>query len=197
MRNVIRKFVENVMCRIIQLKKEIIYANMPFGDNVAPLMYVFLDDRMIEYKFEPSQFEIPIPRYFKEEDKATEKRNILLIERLKYKRGDALPEEDITKFPYKQDLSFEAAILIIQNFETGRNNLARIQRALKSNTKYEGDSNKKFISEEENRKLAAEFLASVRRIRKNREEELTFLKMQSEQKTKDSPVEIAVRSLNF
>ena len=156
MRKTIKKFVENVICRIIQLKKESIYAHMPFGDAVAPLMYVFLDERMIEFKFEPTQFELPIPRYFREENSETEKRNILLVERLKYKRNgaDALPEEDVIKFPYKSDLNFEAAILIIQNFETGRNNLYRIQRALRSNMKYDGDSNKKFISEEENRKLA-------------------------------------------
>jgi len=156
MRKTIKKFVENVMCRIIQLKKEIIYANMPFGEAVAPLMYVFLDERMIEYKFEPSQFDLPIPRYFREESSESEKRNILLLERLKYKRGgtDSLPEEDVIKFPYKSELNFEAAILIIQNFETGRNNLFRIQRALRQNIKYDGNSNTKFTSEEENRKLA-------------------------------------------
>lgn len=154
MRKTIRKFVENVICRVITIKKELIYANMPFGE-VAPLMYVFLDEVMLEFKFEPSQFELPIPRYFREEDKTTENRNILLIERLKFKRGggDALPEEDITKFPYKVELNFDAAILIIQNFETGRNNLKRIQKGLNSRLEG-GDPNKKFISEEENRKLA-------------------------------------------
>ena len=64
-----------------------------------------------------------------------------------------MPEEDVTKFPFKVELNFDAAILIIQNFETGRNNLKRIQKNLYSRLEG-GDTNKKFISEEESRKLA-------------------------------------------
>ena len=70
----------------------------------------------------------------------------------------SLPEKDNTNFFYKSDMNVEDAIKIIQNFETSRQNLSRINiplKTVKQKKKAEQESNigeKKLYPEEELKK---------------------------------------------
>lgn len=156
MRKLMKKFVENISCRVVQVKKELIFYNNPIIDLPA-IPYVFLDDYLIDMKLEYDALEVKIPRYFREDnsEKAVQRR-ILLDQRLIEKNGDALPEEDFNKFFYKIDMNLEDAIKIIQNVEMGRQNLKRISKSLKlAQKKNENElgGDKKIMMEDERKKL--------------------------------------------
>lgn len=155
MRKSIKKFLENLLCRVNQIKAEMIFYNFPFPE-VKPCHYLFLDDYLIEMKLEPEALNIPIPNFFRESNTEDDQmRRILLDEKLKEKYGSALPEIDITKFFFKFDLNFEDAIKILQNFEVGRQNMRRITKSLKLAQKKTDDnpSDKKVLLEEDRKKV--------------------------------------------
>ena len=73
MRKSIRKFLENILCRINQVKSEMIYYNYPIAD-VKPCNYIFLDDFLIEMKLEPEALNLVIPKVFQESKTEEEKK---------------------------------------------------------------------------------------------------------------------------
>ena len=155
MRKSIRKFLENILCRINQVKSEIIYYNYPIAD-VKPCHYIFLDDYLIEMKLEPEALNLVIPKFFRESKTEAEKmRKVLLDEKLKERFGDDLPEIDITNFFFKFELNLDDAIKILQNFEVGRQNTKRITKSLKlAQTKNdENSSDKKVLMDDDRKKI--------------------------------------------
>lgn len=152
MRKVIRKFLENILCRIIQLKKEMLAFNNPFQQKGA-LIYIYLDNYLIDFKLEPDNIDLVIPRYFREDSSDITLMKRKLIEtRLKEFNMDIDPEDYFPKKSFfKKDISVEEAIKYIQTFELGRQNMRRIN-ILIANKKVENDfvigEDKKFMDDE-------------------------------------------------
>jgi len=59
----IKKVLESTICRICEVKKDLVL----FNPRPAS-MYVHLDQLLFDLKYDPSVIEIPVPRYFKEFD---------------------------------------------------------------------------------------------------------------------------------
>jgi hypothetical protein len=59
----IKKILESTICRICEVKKDLVL----FNPRPASL-YVHLDQLLFDLKYDPSIIEIPVPRYFKEFD---------------------------------------------------------------------------------------------------------------------------------
>jgi len=59
----IKKILESTICRICEVKKDLVL----FNPRPAS-MYVHLDQLLFDLKYDPSIIEIPVPRYFKEFD---------------------------------------------------------------------------------------------------------------------------------
>jgi hypothetical protein len=156
MRKLIRTFLENIICRINQVKSELIYYNYPIAE-VKPCHYIFLDDYLIEMKLEPKALNLVIPKFFREvKTEAEKKRKILLDEKLKEKFGDDLPEIDITNFFFKFEMNLDEAIKILQNFEVGRQNTKRITKSLKIAQIRNDDNNssdKKVLMDDDRKKI--------------------------------------------
>ena len=116
-RDMVKKFLECILCRVVKVNFELTYYNLPPLDpsdkaTTKPLDYVFMDDYLIDLKMEPSDLVLPIPRYFREDrSEARRKRNLLLEEGLKrVHQGKLLPEQDKTKDFFVADMSLEDAI---------------------------------------------------------------------------------------
>lgn len=60
----IKKTLETTITRICELKKDLVAFN-PRGNSI----YVHLDQLLFDLKYDPSIIEIPVPRYFKEDDR--------------------------------------------------------------------------------------------------------------------------------
>ena len=161
MRKIIKKFLNNILCRIVQLKKEILFINYT---SLYPA-YLFLDNYLIEFKLEPDSINLVIPRMFREDDdKSFILRAKLYESRLK-KYLEIDPEEYFTKKEFfKKEISVDDAIRIIQTFELGRQNLKRINHLILSNKKVENDFNmtedKKFM-DDERKKIAYVYINLV------------------------------------
>ena len=59
----IKKVLESTICRICEMKKYLIACNYRPGS-----IYIHLDGLLFDLKYDPSVIEIPVPRYFKEDD---------------------------------------------------------------------------------------------------------------------------------
>lgn len=55
--------LESTICRICEIKKFLVFYNFRSGS-----IYVHLDGLLFDLKYDPSVIEIPVPRYFKEDD---------------------------------------------------------------------------------------------------------------------------------
>ena len=64
MRKIIKKFLYNILCRIVQLKKELLYINYT---SLSPV-YLYLDNYLVEFKLEPDSVNLVLPRLFREDD---------------------------------------------------------------------------------------------------------------------------------
>jgi len=179
-RGLMKNFLENIMCRVVQIKKSLIFYNNPIIEVNTSIPYIFLDDYLIDMKIEPDSLNLPVPNYCSEDTEQIKRRNILIDQRLKEKNGDSLAEEDVTKFFFNVNLNIEEAVKVIQNFEMSRQNLKRISKALKlAHKKIETDlgSENKILMEDERKRLVIEHLISIYKVKKTREDEMKFLKM--------------------
>jgi len=59
----IKKALESTICRICEIKKYLVFYNFRAGS-----IYVHLDGLLFDLKYDPSVIEIPVPRYFREDD---------------------------------------------------------------------------------------------------------------------------------
>jgi hypothetical protein len=159
MRKIVKKFLENILCRIVQLKKEILYFNNPFPEK-AMLIYTYFDNSLVDFKLEPDAVNLCIPRYFRDDDNEVKKRrNILLQQRLMENGLDVDPEVYFPKRNFfKMEIKPEDAIKFLQIFELGRQNLRRVNDYIIANKKVDNDfliggEDKKFM-EDERKKIA-------------------------------------------
>lgn len=60
----IKKVLESTMLRICEIKKDL----SEFNNIRQGSLYVHLDQLLFDLKYDPSIIEIPVPRYFKEND---------------------------------------------------------------------------------------------------------------------------------
>ena len=167
-REMVKKFLQNILCRLVKVKGEIIYFNNPILE-FKPCHYVFLDEYLIDLKLEPDDLDLAIPRYFREDntDKMVERR-LLLENSLKRANGNTLPEEDRT------------TISMLQNFEIGRQNIKRITQKLK----YESNRMKdpiagggQTLASEERKSLILHHLVAIQKVKQIKEDEMKFLRM--------------------
>ena len=179
-REMVKKFLQNILCRLIKVKGEIIYYNNPILE-LKPCHYVFLDEYLIDLKLEPDDLDLAIPRYFREDntDKMIERR-LLLENSLKRANGDTLPEEDRTKFFYHMDISFEDAISMLQNFEICRQNIKRITQTINYELKKTKDTLAgagQTLASEERKTIILQHLVAIQKVKQLKEEESQFLRM--------------------
>ena len=179
-REMVKKFLQNIICRLVKVKGEIIYFNNPILE-LKPCHYVFLDEYLIDLKLEPEDLDLCIPRYFREDksDKMIE-RKLILEDALKRVNGDTLPEEDRTKFFYHVDIGFDDSISMLQNFEICRQNIKRITQKLKYELKKEKDvmaGGGQTLAAEERRSIILQHLVAIQKVKQIKEEEMKFLKM--------------------
>ena len=179
-REMVKKFLQNIICRLVKVKGEIIYFNNPILE-LKPCHYVFLDEYLIDLKLEPDDLDLAIPNYFREDnsDKMVERR-LILENALKRVNGNTLPEEDRTKFFYHVDIGFEDSISMLQNFEICRQNIKRITQKLKYELKKEKDvlaGGGQTLASEERRSIILHHLVAIQKVKQIKDEEMKFLKM--------------------
>ena len=179
-REMVKKFLQNIICRLVKVKGEIIYFNNPILE-LKPCHYVFLDEYLIDLKLEPDDLDLAIPNYFREDnsDKMVERR-LILEDALKRVNGNTLPEEDRTKFFYHVDIGFEDSISMLQNFEICRQNIKRITQKLKYELKKEKDvlaGGGQTLASEERRSIILHHLVAIQKVKQIKDEEMKFLKM--------------------
>ena len=179
-RSMVKKFLENLLCRLVKIKGEIIFYNNPILEK-KPCHYVFLDEYLIDLKLEPCDLEISVPRYFREDNSEKMKeRNILLESGLKrVNNGLILPEEDKFKFFYHVEMNFEDAISMLQNFELCRQNIGRIEESLKlaSKKNEEQMGGGQILVSEEKKMITLQHLIAIQKVKQLKEEEMKFLRM--------------------
>lgn len=182
LRKYILKFLENILCRTVQIKKELIFYNNPILD-LPGIPYVFLDDYIIDLKLEPRDLDLIIPRYFREnESKLTKERRAILDIRLNEFFGSTLPEEDI--FPRFQialaEINKDQAIKILQDFEMGRQCIHRIE---KLDNKKDTDLAGELIVGDESKRLIFENLMAHFKLKKTKYDEMEIVKMLPQDKS--------------
>jgi hypothetical protein len=85
----IKKVLECSILRICELKKDLILFNTRPNS-----IYVHLDQLLFDLKYDPSMIEIPVPRYFKEDDRIeVELKFNEKVERDKKKKGKGKPKK--------------------------------------------------------------------------------------------------------
>ena len=180
LRKYIKRFLKTLLCRVVQVKKEIIFYNNPIL-TLPGILYVFLDDYLIDLKKEPRDLDLPIPNYFRESYKNEVKvRNALISQQLINCFGDNLPEEDIYQKHYIMDVKFDEAICILQNFEMARQGLTRVEKLIKEENKKTFDHDigtKVIIGEDESKKLVIENIISHYKLKHVKYNEIELLKM--------------------
>lgn len=127
----VRKVLELVIRRIIELKNDLVvwnppnsYVKMPKGPEEAfPWEYVHLDDILVDLKLSPETLEIPVPKYFREDNaKQLDQRDRLVLGymRLKHETEDIFLEDRFTAALPSEDMTLDKALEIIQRNERGR-----------------------------------------------------------------------------
>jgi hypothetical protein len=138
----IKRMLESTILRICEMKKDMVIFNPRPGS-----MYIHLDQLLFDLKYDPSILEIPVPRYFKEDDrlpidldfkekverdaddgdKKKEPPPMSLDEKTKLMDklqetyyGTAEPEVEIVHDPFTLDMDIVSAIRLIQKNERGR-----------------------------------------------------------------------------
>lgn len=127
----VKKVVEFVIRRIIELKMDLVkwnppnsFLQMPTGPEEAfPWEYINLDDILVDLKLSPKSLEIPIPKYFKEDlSRQLEQRDKLVSGYMRLVRGADdlfLPDNFQSAMPL-EEMTIEKAIEIVQRNERGR-----------------------------------------------------------------------------
>ena len=206
LRTYIKRFLENILCRIVQVKKEIIFYSCPIINIEIPnktgvpgTPYVFLDDYLMDMKLEPRDLNLIIPRYFREDDSIRTKERMKIVDmRLTQKHGNSLPEQDIypNRF-YNIDIKFDEAIKILQKVEMARQGIHRVE---KLDNKKDHDVAGELIAREESKRLVLENLMSHFKLKKNKYDDMELVKMIPKENlnldNKDDPIKFSEDTRN-
>lgn len=130
-RRLVKEMLENVMVRLCELKRELVFNNVV--KHKAPQSdFIHLDELLIDLKLNEDALEVPIPRHFLKENKeALDQRNQLHEKSLEQFGKSTLPEEEEIEDDYLRDIDLDTAIRIIQKNERGRQGIDRGYQAIK------------------------------------------------------------------
>lgn len=134
----VKKVLELVIRRIIELKRDLVkwnppnsYVQIPSGPEEAfPWEYVHLDDILVDLKLSPEILEISVPKYFKEENSILLEQRDRLVSgymRLKHNTDEIFVPDDYETPVTIENMTIERAIEIIQRNERGRQGAQRVQ----------------------------------------------------------------------
>eukprot|EP00604_Paraphysomonas_vestita_P001379 CAMPEP_0174818202 /NCGR_PEP_ID=MMETSP1107-20130205/836_1 /TAXON_ID=36770 /ORGANISM="Paraphysomonas vestita, Strain GFlagA" /LENGTH=459 /DNA_ID=CAMNT_0016029731 /DNA_START=64 /DNA_END=1444 /DNA_ORIENTATION=- len=132
----VKNILELVIRRIIELKHDLViwnppnaYTRIPKGPEEAfPWEYVHLDDILVDLKLSPETLEIPVPKYFREDNsKQLDQRDRLVLGymRLKLNTDNIYLDDQFTSALPIEDMTLDKAIEIIQRNERGRQGMER------------------------------------------------------------------------
>lgn len=132
----VKNILELVIRRIIELKHDLViwnppnaYTRIPKGPEEAfPWEYVHLDDILVDLKLSPETLEIPVPKYFREDNsKQLDQRDRLVLGymRLKLNTDNVYLDDQFTSALPIEDMTLDKAIEIIQRNERGRQGMER------------------------------------------------------------------------
>jgi len=127
----IKKVLELVIRRVIELKHDLViwnppnsFVRVPKGQEEAfPWEYVHLDDILVDLKLSPETLEVPVPRYFREDNlKQLEQRDRLALGymRLKHNTDQIFMDDQFSSALPSDEMTLEKAIEVIQRNERGR-----------------------------------------------------------------------------
>ena len=135
----VKKVLELVIVRLVELKHVLVKCNPPHHllkmndsgghEKAFPWEYVHLDEVLVDLKLSPDILEVPIPKYFKEDNaKQLEQRDRMLFGYMRLKHNtDNLYLEDDAENVTSEKMSLDKAIEIIQRNERGRQGLYRVK----------------------------------------------------------------------
>jgi len=124
-RRMLKTVLESTIARVCELKDTLILLN-PRPASI----YVNLDDLLMDLKVDPTSTEVPIPRYFREDNREYfEKRKQLLDQLLIANFGTDNAEEEVVLEAPIVELNEESAIRIIQKYDRGRQGRERCIKA--------------------------------------------------------------------
>eukprot|EP00968_Pinguiococcus_pyrenoidosus_P028722 scaffold8065_cov267-Pinguiococcus_pyrenoidosus.AAC.6 len=127
-----RRVLEMVMLRVLQLKHLLVKWNPPspelqkpvgHEEEAFPWEYVNLDDLLVDLKLPPETLEVPIPRYFKEDNTAAIRHRDNIVSgymQLQLKVDSVWVEEADAVDEFAEPMTLEQAIAVIQRNERGR-----------------------------------------------------------------------------
>ncbi len=93
------------------------------AEEAFPWEYVHLDDILVDLKLSPDTLEVPVPRYFKEDNqKQLEQRDRIMLGYMRQKHNTEVVfmDDQFTSALPSEDMTIEKAIEIIQRNERGR-----------------------------------------------------------------------------
>jgi hypothetical protein len=132
----VKRVLELVIRRILELKADLVkwnppnsFLKMPTGvESAFPWEYVHLDDILVDLKLSPQTLDIPVPRYFKEDNaKQLTQRDRLIsgYMRLKHNTDKFFLPDVLDLGSVVESMTVDKAIEIIQRNERGRQGAER------------------------------------------------------------------------
>ena len=132
----VKKVVELVIRRIIELKHDLVKWNPPNSfvrirvgpEEAFPWEYVNLDDILVDLKLLPDTLEIPVPKYFKEDLSHQLNERDKLVQgymRIKHNTDSIYLSDSFDCSMPLENMTLDKAIEIIQRNERGRQGLER------------------------------------------------------------------------
>lgn len=142
----VRNILELVIKRVIELKHDLVrwnppnsYVRIPQGpEEPFPWEYVHLDDILVDLKLSPDTLEIPVPKYFREDQaRRLQQRDQLVLGymRLKHNRDDIFLMDHFDSSLPTESMTMDRAIEMIQRNERGRQGTERAMKARETREK--------------------------------------------------------------
>ena len=192
----VKEVLELVIRRISELRNDLVkwnpptsYLQMPTGPEVAfPWEYVHLDDILVDLKLSPETLELPVPKYFKEDQsRIIEQRDRLVsgYMRLKHNTDEIFIEDTFGVAKVVEGMTIDRAIEIIQRTERGRQGSARatmvrdLRESERNSRMYDATAQMEMDTDIASTNIQRMVMghASRRIAKKQREEELQFVAM--------------------
>ena len=117
------KIVENVLYRILELKRDLIALNT--NTNAVKSDFINLDSILKENKIRYDQLNIPVPRYFITVVDEKMKKREELLENLRKAMNIKIENKEKIVFKYPMEKSVQEAIGFIVNYERGRQGIQK------------------------------------------------------------------------
>jgi hypothetical protein len=138
----IKKVLEMLMSRIVELKHRLVQWNPPNPDvrpEAFPWEYINFDEILVDLKLPPDTLDIRVPRYFREDGEKKRKHRDSTVKALMnlHHGVDSIPHSggaDERERQEGEEMSVEEAIGIIQRNERGRFGRIRGMRFLEYKT---------------------------------------------------------------